>query len=245
VSVFLCTATSPDPTCKAGQVTTSEIETLQTKLQHLPNVVSVTTVSQPQALANFKAAEGSNSAFASTMTASELPPSFEVKTQNSTADDPAVVQAMAGAPGVDQSIDETSILAKFFALLNGLRNAVVIVALILTVAAILLVANTIRLSAFNRRRETGIMRLVGASDFYIQLPFLLEGIIAGLLGWVVAAIMLYGVKSLVLDSLQQYFSQDVGLSTGDMVEVILLAMVIGIALTGATSFLTLRRYLKV
>ena len=86
-------------------------------------------------------------------------------------------------------IDEMNILDKFYRLLDGLRNAVVIVALILVVAAVLLVANTIRLSAFNRRRETGIMRLVGASNFYIQLPFLLEGVIAGLLGWVLAAML--------------------------------------------------------
>ena len=88
---------------------------------------------------------------------------------------------------MDQVVDEMTILDKFYRLLDGARNAVVIIALILIVAAVLLMANTIRLSAFNRRRETGIMRLVGASNFYIQLPFLLEGMIAGLFGWCVAA----------------------------------------------------------
>ena len=88
-------------------------------------------------------------------------------------------------------------------------------------------ANTIRLSAFNRRRETGIMRLVGASNFYIQLPFLLEGVIAGLLGWVLAAILLIGVKSLLLNNLQQYFNYNVGLSAADLIEVIVLTMVVG------------------
>jgi cell division transport system permease protein len=156
-----------------------------------------------------------------------------------------VASAVNGAPGVDSVIDEMTILNKFYRLLDGLRNAVIIVALILVVAAILLVANTIRLSAFNRRRETGIMRLVGASNFYIQLPFLLEGVIAGLLGWLLAAALLIGVKSLLLNSLQQYFSYNVGLSSTDLVEVIGLAMVVGVALCGLTSFLTLRRYLRV
>jgi cell division transport system permease protein len=142
-------------------------------------------------------------------------------------------------------IDEMNILDKFYRLLDGLRNAVLVVALILVVAAVLLVANTIRLSAFNRRRETGIMRLVGASNFYIQLPFLLEGVIAGLLGWVLAAALLIGVKSLLLNNLQQYFNYNVGLSATDLVQVIALAMVIGVLLCGATSFLTLRRYLRV
>jgi cell division transport system permease protein len=107
------------------------------------------------------------------------------------------------------------------------------------------VANTIRLSAFNRRRETSIMRLVGASNFYVQLPFLVEGMIAGLAGWLVATGLLIAVKSIGLDSLQQYFPFNVQLTTTDLVEVVVLAMVIGLLLCGATSFLTLRRYLRV
>ncbi|HYB47463.1 MAG TPA: FtsX-like permease family protein, partial [Streptosporangiaceae bacterium] len=125
------------------------------------------------------------------------------------------------------------------------RNAVVIIALILIVAAVLLVANTIRLSAFNRRRETAIMRLVGASNFYIQLPFLLEGAIAGLIGWVIAAGLLVAVKALMLDSLEQYFSFNVSLSVGDLIEVIGFCLVVGVLLCGVTSFLTLRRYLRI
>jgi len=121
----------------------------------------------------------------------------------------------------------------------------VIIALILLVAATLLVANTIRLSAFNRRRETSIMRLVGASNFYIQLPFLLEGAIAGLIGWAIAAGLLIAAKVFLLDTVEQYFSTNTGLSTGDLIEVILLAMVVGVLLCGATSFMTLRRYLRV
>jgi cell division transport system permease protein len=121
----------------------------------------------------------------------------------------------------------------------------VIIAIILIIAAILLVANTIRLSAFNRRRETSIMRLVGASNFYVQLPFLVEGMIAGIIGWLLAAALLIAVKSLGLNALQGYFSFDVQLRSTDLIEVIILTLILGILLTGATSFLTLRRYLRV
>jgi len=145
---------------------------------------------------------------------------------------------------VDQVVDDASILSKFYALLDGARNAVVIIAIILVIAAVLLVANTIRLSAFNRRRETSIMRLVGASNFYVQLPFLVEGILAGLCGWLIAAGLLIAVKVIGLDSLQQYFPYNVQLSAADLIEVIVLAMVMGVLLCGATSFLTLRRYLR-
>jgi cell division transport system permease protein len=88
------------------------------------------------------------------------------------------------------------------------------------------------------------MRLVGASNFYVQLPFLVEGVLAGMAGWLIAAGLLIAVKTLGLDSLQQYFPYNVQLSGADLVEVIVLAMVMGVLLCGATSFLTLRRYLR-
>ena len=163
---------------------------------------------------------------------------------NTQADYSIVAGTVQGRPGVDQVVDDAAILSKFYALLDGARNAVVIIAVILIIAAVLLVANTIRLSAFNRRRETSIMRLVGASNFYVQLPFLVEGILAGLAGWLLAVGLLIAVKTLGLDSLQQYFPYNVQLSPADLIEVIVLAMVIGVLLCGATSFLTLRRYLR-
>jgi cell division transport system permease protein len=245
VSVYLCYGESANPSCHGAAVTTAQTQTLENQLKAMPQVAGVSYVSQQQAFTLYKQAFTNDQAATSSLKVSDMPPSLEVKTNNAGSDDSVVVSAMTGATGVDSVIDEMSILAKFYSLLNGLRNAVVIVALILVVAAVLLVANTIRLSAFNRRRETGIMRLVGASNFYIQLPFLLEGVIAGLLGWVLAVALLIGVKSLLLNSLQQYFNYNVGLSAADLIEVIVLSMVIGVALCGLTSFLTLRRYLRV
>jgi cell division transport system permease protein len=244
ISVYLCYQGDINPNCH-GAVTTAQQQDLTQRLDAMPQVESVAYVSQQQAYTLFKSAMSNEQSLVSTVTASELPPSLEVKLRNPSADYNIVASAVHGAPGVDSVIDEMTILNKFYRLLDGLRNAVIVVALILVVAAILLVANTIRLSAFNRRRETGIMRLVGASNFYIQLPFLLEGVIAGLLGWVLAAALLIGVKSLLLNNLQQYFSYNVGLSATDLVEVIVLAMVIGVALCGVTAFVTLRRYLRV
>ena len=244
ISVYLCTASSANPSCH-GAVTPAQQAQLQQTLTSMPQVENVTYVSQQQAYTLFKQDFANDQSYVSTVKEADMPPSFEVKLHNPAADYNVVASAVTGAPGVDSVIDEMTILTKFYRLLDGARNAVVIVALILIVAAILLVANTIRLSAFNRRRETGIMRLVGASNFYIQLPFLLEGVIAGLLGWALAAALLVGVKSLLLNNLQQYFSYNVGLSATDLVEVIVLAMCVGVLLCGVTSFLTLRRYLRV
>jgi cell division transport system permease protein len=243
LSVYLCTKVSSSPQCtKNGAATSSELASIQQTLQRMPQVTNVTYVSQATAYQQFRSEFPS---MVNSVTPNEIPDSFEVKLKNTQTDTPIVDQTVSGQPGVDQIVDNSAILDKFYNLLNGARNAVVVIAIILIIAAVLLVANTIRLSAFNRRRETSIMRLVGASNFYVQLPFLVEGVIAGLFGWLVAAGLLIAVKSLWLDTLQQYFPFNVQLTSTDLVEVIILAMILGVALTGATSFLTLRRYLRV
>ena len=246
LSIYLCTATSVSPQCtKNGPATVAEINQIRQDLHQLPQVVSITYESQAQAYELFKQEFSQDQSFVSTVSKGDIPNSFQVKLKNTQADFPVVAETVEGRPGVDQIVDDSSILEKFYKLLDGARNAVVIIAIILLIAAILLVANTIRLSAFNRRRETNIMRLVGASNFYVQLPFLVEGVIAGLFGWLVAAGLLIAVKTLWLDTLQQYFPFNVQLSATDLIEVIVLAMIIGVLLCGATSFLTLRRYLRV
>lgn len=243
LSVYLCTKTSSSPQCtKNGPVTTAELDSIHQTLVGLPQVASVTYVSQPAAYLQFKSEFPS---MVNSVTPNEIPNSFEVRLKNTQADTTIVTESVDGQPGVDQIVDNAAILDRFYKLLDGARNAVVVIAIVLVIAAILLVANTIRLSAFNRRRETSIMRLVGASNFYVQLPFLVEGVIAGLFGWLVASGLLVAVKSLWLDTLQQYFPFNVQLTSTDLIQVIILAMILGVLLTGATSFLTLRRYLRV
>ena len=243
LSVYLCTKTSSSPQCtKNGPVTTAELNSIQQTLKGLPQVASVDYVSQTAAYSQFRSEFPS---MVNSVTPEDIPNSFEVRLKNTQADATIVTESVDGQPGVDQIVDNAAILDRFYNLLTGARNAVVVIALILVIAAVLLVANTIRLSAFSRRRETSIMRLVGASNFYVQLPFLVEGVIAGLIGWLVASGLLVAVKSLWLDTLQQYFPFNVQLTSTDLIQVIILAMIIGVLLTGATSFLTLRRYLRV
>src|SRR5579875_2107626 len=246
ISIYLCTKTSVSSLCRQnGPVTQSELASISSDLHGLPQVEHVYYQSQAQAYQDFKHDFSQDPSFVSTVSPGEIPPSFEVKLKNPDTDFDAVAGAVQGRPGVDDIVDDRSILNNFYKLLDGARNAVVIIAIILIVAAALLVANTIRLSAFNRRRETSIMRLVGASNFYIQLPFLMEGVIAGLVGWLIAAGLLVLVKTLGLDTLQEYFTFNVQLSVTDLIEVMVFTMVVGVLLCGATSFLTLRRYLRV
>jgi cell division transport system permease protein len=247
LSIYLCTTTSVSPQCKQnGPATAAERQQIYNDLLSLRShgVQHVYYESQAQAFARFKQDFAQDRSFSSLVTQNEIPDSFQVKLANAQADYSVVAGTVQGRPGVDNIVNVQSILSNFYKLLNGARDAVIITAIILVIAAILLVANTIRLSAFNRRRETSIMRLVGASNFYVQLPFLLEGVIAGLFGWIIAAALLVAVKTMGLDALQQYFPYNVQLSLSDLIEVIVLAMVMGVLLCGVTSFLTLRRYLR-
>jgi cell division transport system permease protein len=246
ISIYLCTTTSVSTQCRAnGPVTSTELASIRQVLNGLPEVEHVYYQSQTQAYQDFKEDFSQDPSFVSTVSPGEIPNSFQVKLKNPDTDFSVVADSVEGRSGVDDIVDDRSILNNFYNLLDAARNAVVITAIILIIAAALLVANTIRLSAFNRRRETSIMRLVGASNFYIQLPFLVEGVIAGMFGWLIAAGMLIAVKSLGLDTLQSYFTFNVELSVGDLIEVILLTMVVGVVLCGVTSFLTLRRYLRI
>ena len=247
LSAYLCTATSVSPQCRAnGPATAAEKQQILHDLNALKSqgVESVQYESQVQAFQHFKQEFSQDKSFSSLVSQGEIPDSFQVKLRNAQADFGVVAGTIEGRPGVDNIVNVQSILSNFYKLLDGARNAVIAVAIILVIAAILLVANTIRLSAFNRRRETSIMRLVGASNFYVQLPFLVEGVIAGMFGWLIASALLIAVKTLGLDTLQQYFPYNVKLGLADLVEVIVLAMVMGVLLCGATSFLTLRRYLR-
>ena len=245
LSIYLCTTTSVSPQChENGPATTAEKAQIQSDLKALPQVQRVFYESQEQAYLHFKQDFSREPSFTNLVSKSEIPDSFQVKLRNAQTDFTIVAGTVQGRPGVDQIVNDSSLLAKFYKLLDGARNGVVIIAIVLLIAAILLVANTIRLSAFNRRRETSIMRLVGASNFYVQLPFLVEGVLAGMAGWLIAAALLIAVKSLGLDTLQQYFPYNVTLSATDLIEVIAFAMVMGVVLCGVTSFFTLRRYLR-
>jgi cell division transport system permease protein len=246
LSVYLCTPTDVSANCvHNGGFTTAEKDAIFADLRNTNLTTQIVFVSQAEAVKQFKQMFSTEKALVTYTQPDQIPASFQIRLKNTEVDAPQITEVINGVQGVSQVVNDASILNQFYRLLNGARNAVVVIAIFLLVAAILLVANTIRLSAFNRRRETSIMRLVGASNFYVQLPFLVEGMIAGLFGWLIATGLLIGVKSALLSTLQSMFPTGVSLSTTDLVEVIVIAMVTGLLICGATSFLTLRRYLRV
>ena len=108
---------------------------------------------------------------------------------------------MADQVGVRNVIDQRDVVAKLFDFLGGVRNATFALALVQALAALLLISNTVQVAAFTRRTEVGIMRLVGATRWYTQLPFMIEAVVAGLVGAVLAIAGLLAGKFLFVDQL--------------------------------------------
>src|SRR4029078_2888518 len=105
----------------------------------------------------------------------------------------------AGRDGVQSVQDQRNLLQNLFDLMNGMNVAAIFVMALMLVIAVMLIVNTVRVSAFSRRRETGIMRLVGASSFYIQMPFIMEAAFAGLVGSGLACAMLLGGRYFMIE----------------------------------------------
>jgi cell division transport system permease protein len=244
VSVFLCVESSSSPRCKRnGSATAQQKAQIQRDLDTMPQVKKVYYESQDEAWKHFKQ-QFSDSPLVESAGPGDLPDSFRVKLHDPSKYE-IVASAVNGRPGVDSVLDEQALLDRFFRVLNGLRNAALGIALVLVIAGGMLISNTIRLSAYSRRRETGIMRLVGASSFYIQLPFLLEGAIAGLIGGLFASGVLIGIKELFVERIQASFPKIAFVSWEDIAQIILLQLSVGVLLCGIASFITLRRYLRV
>ncbi|MEV5408035.1 permease-like cell division protein FtsX [Thermopolyspora sp. NPDC052614] len=245
ISVFLCGKNSPFENCKnKGAVTQAQKAQLEQQIKGMTEVERVEFENQAQAYEIFKQTYANNAALLSAVRVEDMPESFRVKLKNP-EEYGNVLETLRTADGVANIIDQRQLVDNFFGFLGTLRSSALIVALIQVFAAILLIGNTVRLSAYNRRRETGIMRLVGASNLYIQAPFVLEGMIAGLVGGVISAVMLIAAKIVLFDGMQQYFQLASRMTWSDVAAVIMLTMVVGVLICIIASFVTLRRYLKV
>ena len=243
ISVFMCNEFDTGAGCAGGQVTDEQKATIEQTLQTHPEVQQVFFETQEEAYERF--GERFDDSIADTITPEQLQESYRVELRNPEEFE-GVVSAVAGLPGVHQVVDQKDLLQPFFDVLNGLQWAAVVVTIIMVVAAVLLIANTIRLAAFSRRRETGIMRLVGASNFYIQLPFILEAAIAGLIGAILAAGGVLLVKALFIDGRLASALQFVAwVDWSDTFRIIPWLLVAGVLLTAVAAFVTLRRYLRV
>ncbi|MFJ1755201.1 permease-like cell division protein FtsX [Kitasatospora sp. NPDC088134] len=245
VSIYFCTkADMTSPQCAAGAATDDQIKQVKTDLDKMtPLVQTATFESSAEAYQHFKQSNPDNPLLAA-VGPDAMPQSWRVKLSDPTRFD-VIASAFAGKPGVKSVEDQRKILENLFGLLRGLQTAAFVIMVLMLFVALLLIVNTVRVSAFSRRRETGIMRLVGASNFYVQMPFIAEAAFAALLGAGLASLLLVGGHFFVQGWLQKKvaFIHFIGLSS--VLSVIPLLVVVGMLMAGIAAFFTLRKYLKV
>jgi cell division transport system permease protein len=175
-----------------------------------------------------------------------FPASFIVKLENPEqhADFDA---AMQGQPGVDHVLNQKELIDRLFAVLDGLSDAAFAVALVQAIGAILLIANMVQVAAYTRRTEVGIMRLVGATRWYTQLPFLVEAMVAATLGVIIAIVGLIVVRALFLDNALSQFYQAHLIAPIDYADILYISpllLLAGAVMSGVTAYATLRLYVR-
>jgi cell division transport system permease protein len=219
---------------------------LRSALENDPAVDTVQYENRDQAYKRFKEIFASQPELVKLARPQALPASFNVKLVN--PDRPQVIiQTFSGRVGVESVADQSEFLDRFFQALNGVRNLTFVVALIQAVAALLLISNTVQVSAFTRRTEVGIMRLVGATRWYTQLPFLLEAVVAGVIGAVLAIGLLVLAKLWFLDSLLAGpFAAGV-IRPIEGIDILLISpwlLLTAIGISAVTGYVTLRLYVR-
>jgi len=245
ITVFLCTTDSRGGTCEEGQATTdAQRDAIRAALEANPEVQTVYYQSRDEVFAEFQEAYTDSPVLAS-MTADDMQDLFRIKLKNP-EEYQGVRSAVAGMPGVQAVQDLRQYLDPLFEWLNLGRWLAVGASGLLLAAAALQIGNTIRLAAFSRRREIGIMRLVGASNWYIMLPFLLESLLAALAGAVLACATLAALQQFVIVEKAKPAIQTVAWIGWGEVGIAMAGVVGGaVALSMIPTLIATRRYLRV
>lgn len=228
--------------------TTAQKNAIEAKLKASPEVQTVAYETKAEAYKRFKKLFSEQQSLVSQTPPSDLPASFRVKLKNPEHYPIIAREFPSNQNGVDVVQDDGSVLNKLFSLLNAMRNATIAVAIIQALAALLLISNTIQVAAFTRRTETGIMRLVGASRWYTQLPFILEAAFAGFIGAALAVIGLGVGKKLFIEktSLGDVIKSGI-LRPVDWTSIFVISPVlvgVGVLLASIAAYFTLRLYVR-
>ena len=237
VKVFFCT----DQTCpQTGYETAKQVDRVRVKLESDPqHVKSIKFIPKEQAL---KLMEKTHPELVRGLPTNPLPDSFEVRAVKGEYVESIAQSLSPRPPGVQKVSYGRKTAHKILNVAHLIEVLFLVAVLILLVASALLIANTIRLSIFARRREVEVMKLVGASNWFVRGPFVLEGIITGFVGALLAVILLFVGKETLLTSI---WFKDEGVHALPFVLNALILLGLGLVLGAAASALTLRRFLRV
>jgi cell division transport system permease protein len=246
VAIYMCTDFSTLGSCDQQAASPDQKLAIEQRLQSstlAPYIERYYFEDRDQAFLNFRE-QFKGSAVVDLVSPELLPETFWVNLVDPQQAE-LIFEAISGLPGVESVIDQRSYLDQIFALLNAGSLTAVAVASLMLVAAALLIATTIRLSAFSRRRELAIMRLVGASNRFIQTPFVLEGIVAAALGAALASAAVWGiVRFFVQGYLQTALPSTVFVGLADAYGTMPILFATGIGLAVVASYISITRYLR-
>ncbi|NEN06798.1 ABC transporter permease [Diaminobutyricibacter tongyongensis] len=244
VAVYMCTATDA---CPGGEASAEQIAAVKTQLQSAtltPYIQKFYFQDHKQGYEQFKQQFKGNPV-ADFVTPDLIPQTFWVNLKNPSQSD-VLTETLSSLAGVQSVVDQRSYLDQIFSILSAASYTAIGIAVLMLVAAALLIATTIRLSAFSRRRELGIMRLVGASNRFIQTPFVLEGVFAALIGSVLAAGAVFAiVHFFVRGYLANRIVSINFVSENDALVVVPILLLVGIVLAAISANFAISRYLKV
>ena len=247
VAVYMCTSVSQQTaTCADGVATEDQVAQVEETLDGpalAPMIRDVRFEDQDEAYANALELLGED--YANIISPEQMNQTFWINLVDQRQSD-VLIEAFAGMDGVEEVADQLQYLDPLFSALTVATYIAVGIAVLMLVAAVLLIATTIRLSAYARRRELGIMRLVGASNRFIQTPFVLEGVFAALLGSVLASgAVLAGVHFGVEDYLRGRVEfVTTWVDVGDALLVVPVLIVIGAVLAALSASFAIRRWLR-
>jgi cell division transport system permease protein len=246
VAVFLCPDGSTVSTCAAGAATPAQQAEIQRVIDtELADVVAQTFVeTKEDAFARFVENYPGGVFEGTQMTPDDMQASLRLKLV-----DPSqyqvVADVLAGRDGVEEVSDERAVFEPLFDALDKATQLAAGLAVVMLVTAALLITTTIRLSAVSRREETEIMRYVGASNLFVQLPFILEGAIAALIGSVLAVVGLWaGVRYLIAGWLEQQVNWVAYIGAVDVLTVAPFLVAVAVILAVVSSGITLFRYAR-
>ncbi|MEN9971385.1 MAG: hypothetical protein RL146_686 [Actinomycetota bacterium] len=247
VAIYLCTKTSPQEICPQGEASKDVQSTITERLDSetlAPYIDKYYFENHQQAFDTFQK-EFKDNSVAKYVTPEQLNETFWVNLKDPNQA-PIIIESFNGLAGVEEVKDQRTYLDQIFSMLNIASLAAISIAGLMLFSAVLLISTTIRLSAVMRRREIGIMRLVGASNFYIQLPFILEGVVAGVIGSLLSGAAIVGIVQFFVQGFlasQLPFTTFVGL--GDALALVPGLVLVGAGLAAIAAATSIRRYLRV
>jgi cell division transport system permease protein len=239
VKVFFCTPSSKG--C-ADEATPAQIDAVRVQLEGDPRVKSVNFVSKAEALEKMKKSQPE---MVKNLPNNPLPDSFTV-TPAKAEYTKAIAQSFSPPPaGVEKATYGEKTASRVLKAARVIKGTFLLAGLILIIASAMLIANTIRLSIFARRREIEVMKLVGASNWFVRGPFILEGIACGVAGSVLAVVLLVIGKEIALPQIVPHFDAGEGVHAWPFPLVSAILILLGLTLGAAGSTLTMRRFLRV